>query len=69
MRMKVTYLHDVHDGERLLQQGVGVEDFGGRSLHATRSNLGMMTFDFFSCSSSSTSSASNSSTLSGIGEW
>lgn len=33
--MKVTYLHDVHDGKRLLQQGVGVEDFGSRSLHAT----------------------------------
>jgi len=28
------YLHNVHD-ERLLQQGVGVEDFGGGSLHAT----------------------------------
>ncbi len=39
-KMKVTYLHDVHDGERLLQQGVGVEDFGGGSLHATmRRNL------------------------------
>lgn len=40
-KTKVTYLHDVHDGERLLQQGVGVENFGGGSLHATmrRRNL------------------------------
>jgi hypothetical protein len=40
MKTKVAYLHDVHDGERLLQQGVGVENFGGGSLHATmRRNL------------------------------
>ena len=29
-----TYLHNVHN-ERLLQQGVGVKNFGGGSLHAT----------------------------------
>jgi len=40
-KTKVAYLHDVHDGERLLQQGVGVKNFGGGSLHATmrRRNL------------------------------
>ena len=37
-----TYLHNVHN-ERLLQQGVGVENFGCGSLHATMMNVWLVT--------------------------